>query len=350
MNSTISRLFAATALLIVPLVPAQPNTAPVAATTAPASAASALRFVRELGDVREYALPNGLQVLLLRDTQRPAMSVNITYRVGSRHEGLGEYGAAHLLEHMLFKPSGEGTPPQYNDAKTSMQALGMRWNGTTSYDRTNYFANFVTDDGKLPERLDFMMGWLAAMMTQARFSPDDLKSEMTVVRNEFERAENEPGRILGERMRSAAYTTHGYGHPVIGTRADIENVPHARLMQFYKTHYRPDNATLIIAGDFNPDEVKVRIAKEFGQQTGSTFAKHLQHRACPRGRKASGFAPSWWLGQRGGGLPWASRAYPRSCGDVAFGYNAEPKSWAAGQSTHLATARRHGMGLLSWPT
>lgn len=265
MNSTISRLFATTALLIVPLVPAQPNTAPVAATTASASAASALRFVRELGDVREYALPNGLQVLLLRDTQRPAMSVNITYRVGSRHESLGEYGAAHLLEHMLFKPSGEGTPPLYNDAKTSMQALGMRWNGTTSYDRTNYFANFVTDDGKLPERLDFMMGWLAAMMTQARFSPEDLKSEMTVVRNEFERGDNEPGRILGERMRSAAYTTHGYGHPVIGTRADIENVPHARLMQFYKTHYRPDNATLIIAGDFNPDEVKVRIAKEFGR-------------------------------------------------------------------------------------
>jgi zinc protease len=222
-----------------------------------------LTFVRELGDVREYSLPNGLQVLLLRDAQRPAMSVNITYRVGSRHEGLGEYGAAHLLEHMLFKPSGEGTPPKYNDAKTSMEALGMRWNGTTSYDRTNYFANFVTDDGKLAERLDFMIGWLAAMMTQARFTPEDLKSEMTVVRNEFERGENEPGRILGDRMRSAAYTTHGYGHPVIGTRADIENVSHAALMAFYKLHYRPDNATLIVAGDFNPDEVKTRIAREF---------------------------------------------------------------------------------------
>jgi zinc protease len=236
----------------------------VSAQTASAPANATLSFVRELGDVREYSLPNGLQVLLLRDTQRPAMSVNITYRVGSRHEGLGEYGAAHLLEHMLFKPSGLGTPPKYNDSKTSMQALGMRWNGTTSYDRTNYFAHFVTDDGKLPERLDFMMGWLAAMMTQARFTPEDLKSEMTVVRNEFERGDNEAGRILGDRMRSAAYTTHGYGHPVIGTRADIENVPHDRLMVFYKLHYRPDNATLIVAGDFNPDEVKTRIAREFG--------------------------------------------------------------------------------------
>jgi zinc protease len=223
-----------------------------------------LTFVRQQGDVREYQLPNGLRVLLLQDTERPAMSVNITYRVGSRHEGLGEYGAAHLLEHMLFKPVGVGTPAKYADSKTSMQALGMRWNGTTSYDRTNYFANFVTDDGKLPERLDFMIGWLAAMMTQARFTPEDLKSEMTVVRNEFERADNEASRILSERMQSTAYTTHGYGHPVIGTRADIENIPHARLVQFYQQHYRPDNATLIIAGDFNPDDLKARIAKEFG--------------------------------------------------------------------------------------
>jgi zinc protease len=236
----------------------------VTAQTATTPANPTLSFVRQLGDVREYSLPNGLQVLLLKDTQRPAMSVNMTYRVGSRHEGLGEYGSAHLLEHMLFKPSGPGTPPKYNDAKTSMHLLGMRSNGTTFYDRTNYFAHFVTDDGKLPERLDFMIGWLAAMMSQARFTPDDLKNEMTVVRNEFERGENEPGRILGDRIRSAAYTTHGYGHPVIGTRADIENVPHARLVAFYKLHYRPDNATLIVAGDFNPDEIKSRIAREFG--------------------------------------------------------------------------------------
>jgi zinc protease len=259
MNKIISSLLASATLVTAQFAVAQ-NTS--AAPSSPASAT--LSFVREIGDVREYSLPNGLQVLLLKDTQRPAMSINITYRVGSRHEGLGEYGAAHLLEHMLFKPSGSGTPPKYADAKTSMQTLGMRWNGTTSYDRTNYFANFVTGDSKLPERLDFMIGWLAAMMTQARFTPEDLKSEMTVVRNEFERGDNESSRILGDRMRSAAYTTHGYGHPVIGTRFDIENVPHARLMQFYKLHYRPDNATLILAGDFNPDEVKSRIWREFG--------------------------------------------------------------------------------------
>jgi zinc protease len=255
MNKIILSVFAAATLANAHFAAAQTASTPTNAT---------LSFVRELGDVREYSLPNGLQVLLLKDTQRPAMSVNITYRVGSRHEGLGEYGAAHLLEHMLFKPVGAGATPKYKDSKTDMQALGMRWNGTTSYDRTNYFANFVTGDGKQTERIDYMIGWLAAMMTQARFTPEDLKSEMTVVRNEFERGDNEPGRILGDRMRSAAYTTHGYGHPVIGTRADIENVPHARLMDFYKLHYRPDNATLIIAGDFNLDDVKTRIAREFG--------------------------------------------------------------------------------------
>jgi zinc protease len=295
MHKIILSLLAAATLSIANLATAQTNSTPANAT---------LSFVRELGDVREYSLPNGLQVLLLRDTQRPAMSINITYRVGSRHEGLGEYGAAHLLEHMLFKPVGNGTPPKFNDSKTSMQALGMRWNGTTSYDRTNYFANFVTDDGKLPERLDYMIGWLAAMMTQARFTPEDLKSEMTVVRNEFERADNEGGRILGDRMRSAAYTTHGYGHPVIGTRADIENVPHERLMQFYKLHYRPDNAALIVAGDFNPDEVKTRIWREFGSIAKPTAPLPQTYSAEPpqEGEKQV-------ILRRAGGLTSASVAY-----------------------------------------
>ncbi|TAG26749.1 MAG: insulinase family protein [Burkholderiales bacterium] len=317
MKKIISGLLASVALCSATLVAAQTASTPTNTT---------LSFVRELGDVREYSLPNGLQVLLLKDTQRPAMSVNITYRVGSRHEGLGEYGAAHLLEHMLFKPSGPGTPPKYNDAKTSMQALGMRWNGTTSYDRTNYFAHFVTDDGKLPERLDFMMGWLAAMMTQARFTPEDLKSEMTVVRNEFERGDNEAGRILGDRMRSAAYTTHGYGHPVIGTRADIENIPHSRLMDFYKLHYRPDNATLIVAGDFNPNEVKTRIAREFSGIAKPTTPLPQTYSAEPpqEGEKQV-------ILRRAGGLASAAVAYHGPAGPTREGIAATLLATTIGQ-------------------
>jgi zinc protease len=218
-----------------------------------------LAQVRSIEGVTEYALPNGLQVLLVPDASKPVATVNITYRVGSRHESTGETGSAHLLEHMLFKASGKVT-----NAMLDMQSLGMRWNGTTNFDRTNYFAHFLTNDDKATERMDYMLGWLAGMMTQAKFTRADLDSEMTVVRNEFERAENEPGRVLGDRMRAAAFSYHGYRHSVLGAKSDIENMPLEALYAFYRKHYRPDNATLIIAGRFDETAVKAKITAEFG--------------------------------------------------------------------------------------
>ena len=219
----------------------------------------ALREVQTLESITELALPNGLQVLLLPDAAKPVVTVNITYRVGSRHEGLGETGAAHLLEHMLFKPSGKVENPMRD-----MQALGMRYNGTTSPDRTNYFAHFLANDDKAAERMDYMLGWLAGMMTQARFTRAELDSEMTVVRNEFERAESEPGRVLGDRMLALAYGSHGYGHSTLGLKSDIENVSLPTLYAFYRKHYRPDNATLIVAGAFDAALVRRQIAQAFG--------------------------------------------------------------------------------------
>ena len=215
--------------------------------------------VRALAGIHEYALPNGLQVLLLPDDSKPTATVNITYRVGSRHESAGETGSAHLLEHMLFKASG-----QVVDPKRDMATLGMRWNGTTSFDRTNYYAHFLTSDAQAAERFDYLFKWLAGMMKEARFSREDLASEMTVVRNEWERAESEPGRVLADRMRAAAYTAHGYRHSVLGARSDIENMPLERLYAFYRRHYRPDNATLIVAGRFDDAAVKSRIEAAFG--------------------------------------------------------------------------------------
>ena len=219
----------------------------------------ALREVQTLEEITELALPNGLQVLLLPDADKPVVTVNITYRVGSRHEGLGETGAAHLLEHMLFKPSGKVENPMRD-----MQALGMRYNGTTSPDRTNYFAHFLANDDKAAERMDYMLGWLAGMMTQARFTRAELDSEMTVVRNEFERAESEAGRVLGDRMLALAYGSHGYGHSTLGLKSDIENVALPTLYAFYRKHYRPDNATLIVAGAFDAAQVRRQIAQAFG--------------------------------------------------------------------------------------
>ena len=220
---------------------------------------AALREVQTIENITELTLPNGLQVLLLPDAAKPVVTVNITYRVGSRHEGLGETGAAHLLEHMLFKPSGRVENPMRD-----MQALGMRYNGTTSPDRTNYFAHFLATDDKATERMDYMLGWLAGMMTQARFTRAELDSEMTVVRNEFERAENEAGRVLGDRMLALAYGRHGYGHSTLGLKSDIENVSLQTLYAFYRKHYRPDNATLIVAGAFDAAQVRQKVAQAFG--------------------------------------------------------------------------------------
>jgi len=147
-----------------------------------------LREIRQVENTTEYVLPNGLTVLLQPDNSRPTTSVNITYRVGSRHEAYGESGAAHLLEHMLFKAS-----ETIADHKLEMTRRGARWNGTTGYDRTSYFAQFSSD----AETLDWMLGWLAESMTRARVSQQDLASEMTVVRNGNGTSRKQPRPRLG---------------------------------------------------------------------------------------------------------------------------------------------------------
>lgn len=209
-----------------------------------------------MGGITEYRLANGMQVLLLPDPARDTITVNVTYLVGSRHEGYGEAGMAHLLEHMLFK----GTP-RYPNPKTEFTSRGVRYNGTTSYDRTNYFGTFPASD----ENLRLMLDIEADRMVNARVSKGDLDSEMTVVRNEFESGENNPFNLLRERMSGAAYTWHNYGRSVIGTRSDIENVPIERLQAFYRQYYQPDNAALVIAGRFDEARALALVAETFGR-------------------------------------------------------------------------------------
>ena len=232
-------------------------TAPATAQQPPATgpAVPEPTLLRQVEAVTEYRLPNGLTVLLAPDASKATTTVNLTYRVGSRHEGYGESGAAHLLEHMLFKSSAT-----VQDPKFEMTRRGARWNGTTWYDRTNYFAQFASH----PETLDWMLGWLAEAMTQARISEAELATEMTVVRNEFERNENLPGRVLAGRMRSAAFQWHAYGRDTIGARSDIEKLPIERLRAFYRRHYRPDNAVLVIGGHFDVPAALRRTAEAFG--------------------------------------------------------------------------------------
>ncbi len=220
-----------------------------------ASSPEAFPKTASVEGVTEYRLPNGLRVLLFPEPSKPTITVNITYMVGSSSESYGETGMAHLLEHLMFKGSaGHPNIPQ------ELTERGARPNGTTSYDRTNYFETFQATR----ENLEWALDLEADRMVNAFISRKDLDSEMTVVRNEFEIGENNPMRVLQQRVLSTAYLWHNYGKPVIGARSDIENVPIERLQAFYRTFYQPDNAVLIVAGKFDESEALDLIAEKFG--------------------------------------------------------------------------------------
>jgi len=215
-----------------------------------------LKKVTEVEGISEYHLDNGLQVLLFPDKTKETVTVNITYHVGSKHENYGETGMAHLLEHLVFKGS-----PKHLDIPAELSSHGARPNGTTWTDRTNYFETFAATE----ENIDWALSMESDRMVNSFIAKKDLDSEMTVVRNEFERGENSPFRITLQRMLASAFEWHNYGKTTIGAKADLENVPIDRLQAFYRKYYQPDNATLIIAGKFEPKEMLAKIKNTFGQ-------------------------------------------------------------------------------------
>ena len=222
---------------------------------APAVGQAALERITEVEGITEYRLSNGLKVLLFPDPTASTVTVNVTYRVGSRHEGMGEKGMAHLLEHMVFK----GTQTREN-IWVELQDHGAQFNGTTSSDRTNYFETLPASE----ENLYFALEMEADRMVSSRISGEELATEMTVVRNEFEAGENSPGRILQQRIMSAAYDWHNYGFSTIGNRSDLERVPVENLRRFYEKYYQPDNATLVVAGKFDAEPSLEKITQTFG--------------------------------------------------------------------------------------
>lgn len=211
--------------------------------------------VTSVEGVDAYKLANGLQVLLIQDNSKPTTTVNVTYRVGSKHENYGETGMAHLLEHLMFKGS-----PGHSLVWAEFTKRGLRANGTTWLDRTNYFASFSANE----ENLQWYLGWQADAMVNSFIARKDLDTEMTVVRNEMEMGENNAGRVLFERVMSTAYQWHNYGKTTIGARTDVEGVNIERLQNFYRTYYRPSNATVIVTGKFDPAKVRQWIAASFG--------------------------------------------------------------------------------------
>lgn len=220
--------------------PAGPGAqAQVAAAAAAQDASPTPVRVARIEGLTEYRWPNGLSAVIGADDASPTTSVNLVYRVGSRHEGPGEAGMAHLLEHMLFK----GTPAT-PDPKRAFADRAMRYNATTSYDRTNYFAHFAAND----ESFRWYLGWLADTMSNTEVTDESLASERTVVRNEMEQGQNRPSSLLYQELMGAAYRFHAYGRAVIGTESDLASVRASRLQDFFQRYYRPDNAVVVVTG------------------------------------------------------------------------------------------------------
>jgi len=244
-------------ILAVTAIPAVGQQTPTAApsgskstvTTGPVKIAS-------VEGITEYRLANGLRVLLFPDPSKPTVTVNITYLVGSRYESYGETGMAHLLEHLLFKgtPKSANIPQQFSER-------GARWNGTTSFDRTNYFETVPASSDNLRWAIELE----ADRMINSNVARKDLDSEMTVVRNEYERGENSPVNVLYKRMRSVAFDWHNYQNSPIGNRSDIENVSIEDLRAFYRRYYQPDNAVLLVAGQFDVDAALRLVVDSFGK-------------------------------------------------------------------------------------
>src|SRR5262245_11467267 len=223
----------------------------LAAQTLPAG----VRKGPSMAGITEYTYPNGLRVLLLPDSGSNTITVNAVYLVGSRHEGYGESGMAHLLEHMLFIRSTHD-----RNIKKELEGHGGRWNGTTWYDRTNYYETVNASE----ENLRWALGLEAERMVNMRIEKALLDTEMTVVRNEFERGENSVSGVLEERVLSAAYLWHNYGQSTVGWRADIERVPIHRLAAFAKKYYQPDNAVVTIGGQIDPSKTLAIVASTLG--------------------------------------------------------------------------------------
>ena len=222
-------------------------------------------YIKESGDIKEYHMTsNGLKVLLKEDHSAPVATFMVTYEVGSRNEAIGYTGSTHLLEHLMFKGSKKFNTDKGNSVFQLLQSLGARMNATTWLDRTNYYETLPSSELETAIEIE------ADRMRNAYIKEADRQSEMTVVRNEFERGQNNPSGVLDEHIWATAYHAHPYHHSTIGWKADIENVSIERLKEFYDTFYWPNNATVTVVGDFETTEVLKMIKKHFGRIRKST--------------------------------------------------------------------------------
>lgn len=216
-----------------------------------------MKKIRTAHGVTEYRLNNGMRFLHRYEKAAPVAAVCVTYHVGSRNEAPGHTGSTHILEHLLFKDSKNFNTTNGKAITGHLDWLGAHVNATTWFDRTNYFELLPSTDVEEALALE------ADRMRDSMFTDADLASEMTVVRNEFERGRNNPFELLDEAVMEKAYTTHPYRINTIGTKEDIEASTAAKLREFYNVFYWPNNATLMVVGDVPAKVAKALVAKYF---------------------------------------------------------------------------------------
>jgi len=205
--------------------------------------------------VVETTLENGLKVLIQEVRLAPVVSFAIWYRVGSRHESAGITGISHLLEHMMFKGS-----PRFGKGEIArtLQRIGASFNAGTSLDYTCYYETLKSD------RLDLAMEIESDRMMNAAIPEEEHRLEMTVVRSELERNEDNPHRALYQETFATAFQAHAYHWPTIGWRSDVESITTEQIRAYYRAHYRPNNATAVVVGDVDRERALERVRHWFG--------------------------------------------------------------------------------------
>ncbi|HEX2931700.1 MAG TPA: pitrilysin family protein [Candidatus Binatia bacterium] len=207
--------------------------------------------------VQEFVLENGLKVLLLEDHKSPAVTFQVWYRVGGRNEQDGKSGLAHFLEHMMFKGTPTTKPEEYSRI---IAKNGGRSNAFTTSDVTVYFAIMSR------EKIDIELGLEADRMANALLGDTYFEPEKKVIQEERRlRTEDNPASALGEVASAVAFTIHPYRRPVVGWMEDIQNLTRQDLVDFYKLYYAPNNAFIVVVGDFSTDEILPKIKAAFGK-------------------------------------------------------------------------------------
>ena len=210
---------------------------------------------RQSRSVRATTLDNGLKVLVQEEHTAPLASVWCWYKVGSKDEPPGLTGVSHWVEHMNFK--GTTNIPR-DQVKGIIEQFGGAWNGYTWIDQTTYLETATRD------ALDRMLFIEAERMAHCLYHPDDCESERTVIISELQGGENDPDQLLDQELTATAFKAHPYGHPTIGWLPDLRTMTREDLHGYYRRYYIPNNATLVVVGDVDPDDVMRRVESHFG--------------------------------------------------------------------------------------